>query len=170
MFSTVWTARLCKYKLFWLLKTLLQKSKQRSSSITFQILTFERISWFGEKGIGKYPLRFCIVYFLFFLSTPCYESISSDQLVKIARPSASCGNYNKQKAYLGHSLKKKVTGQSFNIFNNNYFQTGFYNTFSLVGTVLVCFFSHLTILNCMLNEKLHCNFPSCCSTQIYVCS
>ena len=45
MFSTVWTARLCKYKLFWLLKTLLQKSQESSSSITFKILYNQLIWW-----------------------------------------------------------------------------------------------------------------------------
>ena len=32
----------------------------RGFSLTFQILTFERIIWFGGRGIGKYPIWFNI--------------------------------------------------------------------------------------------------------------
>ena len=32
----------------------------RGVSLTFQMLIFERISWFGGKGICKYPLRYYI--------------------------------------------------------------------------------------------------------------
>ena len=33
----------------------------RGVSLTFQLFTFERISWFGGKGIGKYPLRYFVM-------------------------------------------------------------------------------------------------------------
>ena len=40
----------------------------KGDSLTFQMLTFERISWFDEKGIDKYQIRYTTgINFLQFL-------------------------------------------------------------------------------------------------------